>query len=56
MADVAALITEHCFEYLDGPPRRVGGLETPIPFARNLEAGYLPKHRLKEALRELLAY
>ena len=56
MADVAALITEHCFEYLDAPPRRVGGLETPIPFARNLEAGYLPKQRFKEVIAELLAY
>lgn len=56
MADVSALITEHCFEYLDAPPKRVGGLETPIPFSRNLEAGYLPKQRLREALEELLAY
>ncbi len=56
MADVSALITEHCFEYLDAPPKRVGGLETPIPFSRNLEAGYLPKQRFREALEQLLAY
>ena len=56
MADVSALIAEHCFEYLDAPPRRVGGLEMPIPFSRNLEAGYLPRERFKEALEELLAY
>lgn len=56
MADVSALIAEHCFEYLDAPPKRVGGLETPIPFSRNLEAGYLPRERFKEALEELLAY
>ncbi|MDX1331780.1 MAG: dehydrogenase E1 component subunit alpha/beta [Robiginitalea sp.] len=56
MADISALIAEHCFEYLDAPPKRVGGLEMPIPFSRNLEAGYLPRDRFKEALEELLAY
>lgn len=56
MSDVSALISEHCFESLDAAPRRVGALEMPIPFARSLEAGYLPKERLKEALAALLAY
>lgn len=56
MADVSALIAEHCFEHLDAPPKRVGGLEMPIPFSRNLEAGYLPRERLKEALADLLAF
>lgn len=56
MADVAAQIAEHCFEHLDAPVKRVGSLEMPVPFARNLEAGYLPKTRLREALKELLAY
>ena len=56
MSDIAALIAEHCFEYLDAPVKRVGGLETPIPFARDLEAGYLPKQRFREALSELLEY
>lgn len=56
MSDIAALIAEHCFESLDAPVRRVGGLETPIPFARSLEAGYLPQQRLREALQEQLAY
>ena len=55
-ADLAALIAEHCFEQLDGPVRRVASLETPIPFARTLEEGYLPKARLREALTSLLAY
>ncbi|MBC2840513.1 dehydrogenase E1 component subunit alpha/beta [Robiginitalea sp. SC105] len=55
-SDLAAMIAENCFEYLDAPTRRVGSLETPVPFARSLEAGYLPKARLRAALRELLAY
>ena len=55
-ADIAAQVAEHCFEYLDAPIRRVASLETPIPFARNLEAGYLPQKRLREALQELMRY
>ncbi len=55
-SDIAALVGEHCFEYLDAPVKRVGSLETPVPFARNLESHYLPKARFSEALQALLAY
>lgn len=55
-AELAALIQEHCFEYLDAPVKRVGSLDTPVPFARNLENEFLPRERLKEALHELLRY
>lgn len=55
-SDISALVMENCFEYLDAPVKRVGSLETPIPFAANLEAEYLPKQRFEEALLELLAY
>lgn len=55
-SDLAARIADSCFEALDGPVKLVGGLETPIPFARNLEAGYLPKGRLKAALEDLMRY
>ena len=55
-SDLSALITEHCFHYLDAPVQRVGSLETPIPFDKNLEAQFLAKERFKEALNQLLAY
>lgn len=55
-SDISALIMEHCFEYLDAPVMRVGSLETPIPFASNLEAQYLPKQRFETALHDLLKY
>ncbi|MEM0516842.1 alpha-ketoacid dehydrogenase subunit alpha/beta [Aequorivita flava] len=55
-SDISALIMENCFEYLDAPVKRVGSLETPIPFAANLEAGYLPKEKFKEILLDLLSY
>jgi len=55
-SDISALITENCFEYLDAPVKRVGSLETPVPFAKNLEEQFLPKGRFVKALQELLAY
>jgi 2-oxoisovalerate dehydrogenase E1 component len=55
-SELAALITEHCFTYLDAPVRRLGSMETPVPFAANLEALYLPKERLEKALQELRDY
>ncbi len=54
--EIAAWIAEHLFEHLDGPVRRVASLDTPVPFAANLEKEFLPEGRLKEAMRELLAY
>ena len=54
--DIAAMVAEHCFEYLDAPIKRVASLDTPIPFAKPLEKKYLGKDRLREALLELLAY
>lgn len=55
-SDISALVSEHCFEYLDAPIRRVASLETPVPFAKNLEAGFLPKERFESVLLELVAY
>ena len=55
-SDISALISENCFEYLDAPIKRVASLETPIPFATNLESNYLPKERFKIMLQELLNY
>ena len=55
-SDIAASIGEHCFEYLDAPVKRVASLETPIPFAANLELQYLANKRFKAELLNLLAY
>lgn len=55
-SDISALVMENCFEYLDGPIRRVGSLETPIPFDAKLEQQYLAKSRFESALLELMAY
>ncbi|MEO9890962.1 dehydrogenase E1 component subunit alpha/beta [Aurantibacter sp.] len=55
-SDIASAVTENCFEYLDGPIKRVASLDTPIPFAKTLEDNYLPKERFKKELLNLLAY
>ena len=55
-ADITALIQEYCFESLDAPIKRVGSLDTPVPFTKNLEDNFLPKERFRETLIELLAY
>lgn len=55
-SDISALIMEECFEYLDGPVKRVASLDSPIPFTKALEDQFLSKSRFEEALKELLAY
>jgi 2-oxoisovalerate dehydrogenase E1 component len=55
-SDISAMIMEDCFEYLDGPVKRVASLNSPIPFTKALEDQYLAKGRFESVLRELMAY
>ncbi|MCB0398959.1 MAG: dehydrogenase E1 component subunit alpha/beta [Winogradskyella sp.] len=55
-SDISALIMEECFEHLDAPVKRVASMETPIPFAPQLEQQYLAKRKFEKALTELLEY
>lgn len=54
--EIAAWVSEHCFQYLDAPVMRVASLDTAIPFAPTLEQNFLPKGRLKNKIEELLAF
>ena len=54
--ELSALITEHCFVYLDAPVMREGSLDTPVPMNADLEINYLPKERFKEKLMKLINY
>ncbi len=54
--EIVTQINEECFEYLDAPVRRVGALNTPIPFNAGLENNFLPKERFETVLSELLEY
>ncbi len=55
-AEIAAWISQHCFELLDAPVIRCASLDTPIPFNIALEKNYLAKARLHENIQQLLAY
>ncbi|KAA9331967.1 alpha-ketoacid dehydrogenase subunit alpha/beta [Adhaeribacter soli] len=55
-AEIGAWIAENCFERLDSPVIRVGGLDTAIPFAPPLEQEFLPVKRLQEAVEKMLVY
>ena len=55
-SDISSMIMENCFEYLDAPVKRVGSLESAIPFMKSLEDQYLPKQRFETELLELLKY
>jgi pyruvate/2-oxoglutarate/acetoin dehydrogenase E1 component len=56
-AEVASLIADRAFEYLDGPVRRVATPDVPIPFSPPLEEAVIPtSNRIREACRELLDY
>jgi len=41
--EIAALVAEEAFDDLDAPPRRLAGVETPIPYAAHLERGVIPQ-------------
>ena len=57
-AEVAALVADEAFEYLDGPITRLCGPDVPtMPFAQSLEDAYMPNtERIAEALRKQSAY
>ena len=56
-AEVAAIVAEDAFEYLDAPVRRVAAIDTPIPFAPPLEREYMPlEDDIVAAVRALADY
>jgi 2-oxoisovalerate dehydrogenase E1 component len=54
--EIAAWISEHCFDYLDAPVMRCASLDTPVPFNIELEENFLAKARLDEYIQNLLSY
>ena len=55
-AEISALISEHCFQYLDAPVLRVASLDTAVPFQIDLEKQFLANRELEGKLKELLGY
>ena len=53
-AEIAALIGEHAFDYLDAPLKRVTAKDVPLPYAASLEALALPQaEHVVDAVREV---
>jgi pyruvate dehydrogenase E1 component beta subunit len=40
--EIAAQITEEAFDYLDGPPLRIGAPSSPVPYSPVLEKEWVP--------------
>ena len=57
-AEIAAIVADQAFEYLDGPIVRVCGPDVPtMPFAQTLEDAYMPTaDKISDGLRKLAAY
>ena len=56
-AEIAALLAEECFDYLDGPVLRVAAPDTPVPFSTPMEEFFLPKlSDIVAAAQTLAAY
>ena len=54
--EISAWLSENYFEFLDAPIMRCGSIDTPVPFAKNLEDNFLPAERFKEKLKALWKY
>jgi len=55
-AEIAAMIADEAFDYLDAPVKRVAAPFTPVPFSPVLEKEYIPgKEKIIAAVREVVA-
>ena len=55
-SSIAAELQQRCFTDLDAPISVVSSADLPIPFAAELERGFLPQERLSAALDNLLKF
>jgi pyruvate dehydrogenase E1 component beta subunit len=54
-AEIAAIVAEEAFDYLDAPIKRVNAPDTPIPFSPVLEKFYMPDEEdLIKAVNEII--
>jgi 2-oxoisovalerate dehydrogenase E1 component beta subunit len=57
-AEVAAIIADEAFEYLDGPVKRLAGPDVPgVPFSHTMQEFFMPNpDRIAAAIRDLAGY
>jgi len=54
--EIAAHISEHCFQYLDAPVMRSASLDTPVPFDVTLEENFFQKEVFWKKLGDLIEF
>jgi 2-oxoisovalerate dehydrogenase E1 component beta subunit len=57
-AEIAAILSDKAFEYMDGPIRRLAGPDVPgVPFAPTMQDFFMPgPEKIADAIRDLAAY
>jgi 2-oxoisovalerate dehydrogenase E1 component beta subunit len=57
-AEIAAILSDEGFEYMDGPIRRLTGPDVPgVPFAHSMQDYFMPNpDKIADAIRELASY
>jgi pyruvate/2-oxoglutarate/acetoin dehydrogenase E1 component len=56
-AEISAIISEQCFEFLDGPIKRIASKDSPVPFNWFLEEKVLPQAEdIALGIKELMEY
>ncbi len=54
-AEIAAIVQEEAFDWLDAPIKRVNAPDTPVPFSPPLEQFFIPDNkRIAQAVREIV--
>jgi pyruvate/2-oxoglutarate/acetoin dehydrogenase E1 component len=55
--EIAAVIAEEGFEFLDAPVMRIASLDTPVPYSPPLEAAFLPtRDKVIASVKQLVEY
>jgi pyruvate/2-oxoglutarate/acetoin dehydrogenase E1 component len=55
--EIAAVIAEEAFEFLDAPVIRIASLDTPVPYSPPLEAAFMPtRDKVIAAVKQLVDY
>jgi len=56
-AEIASLVSEKAYDYLDAPIKRIGALDIPVPFSKVLEDAYFPsKEKIEKEIRKLVSF
>ncbi|MEC7302159.1 MAG: transketolase C-terminal domain-containing protein, partial [Pseudomonadota bacterium] len=56
-AEVASVIADKGFDWLDAPVKRLGAMDTPMPYNKELEHATIPStDKIAETIRELMQY